>query len=225
MPSWNLHAYHTKKLLDNPELSLREYFDPDAFMLGNIAPDIYVGYMVNPISKKLPYEVTHCADTQIIPVPNTEKFYELYIEPALKEGKVPDAMAVGAWLHLITDSHYNDSTRFFLKQRGLTPCSALRIKKQADYARFGKQVCPEIEIIPNEEALKEAKRFAQYPIEEEDARRAIDTFNNIVRKDSKHPEQKDDYQLFNQKWFDTVSKDVQNVLESSVKRIQKNIKK
>ncbi len=223
MPSWNLHAYHTKNLLDNQELSLHDYLDPEAFKLGNIAPDIYVGYMVNPISKRLPYEVTHCADTQVIPVPNTERFYELYVEPAFKKGKVPDALAIGAWLHLITDSHYNDSTRMFLKHLGLTPNTDLRIRKQADFARYGKIVCPEAQIVPNEETFRQAECFSQYPIEREDAQRAIDVFNNIVREDSHHYESEDDYQLFNQKWFDQISADVDEELLRAMNRIKDNL--
>ncbi len=223
MPSWNLHAYHTKNLLDNQELSLHEYLDPEAFKLGNIAPDIYVGYMVNPISKTLPYEDTHCSDTQEIPVPDPDRFWDTYIEPVVKEGKVPDAVLVGVWLHLITDKNYNDATRSYIKTLGLHPCRDVRIRKQADFAAFGKSVCPDMEIKPTDEVFTEAKRFAQYPIEKEDAQRAIDVFNSIVREDSHHVSQ-GDYQLLSQEWFDQVSSDVDAELLAAMKRVKQNIR-
>ena len=224
MPSWNLHAYHTKNLLDNQELSLHEYLDPEAFKLGNIAPDIYVGYMVNPISKTLPYEDTHCSDTQEIPVPDPDRFWDTYIEPVIKEGKVPDAVLVGVWLHLITDKHYNDSTRAYIKTLGLHPCRDVRIRKQADFATFGKSICPDMEIMPTDEVFDEAKRFAQYSIEKEDAQRAIDVFNSIVKEDSQQ-DPHDEYLLLNQNWFDQVSQDVDNELFNAMKRIENNIKR
>ncbi len=219
MPSWNLHAYHTKKLLDNQELSLNEYFDTEAFKLGNIAPDIYVGYMVNPISKTIPYGDTHYTDAQEIPVPDPDRFWETYIEPVVKEGKLPDAVLVGVWLHLITDKHYNVATRAYIKTLGLYPCREVRIRKQADFAAFGKSVCPDMEINPTDEVFTEAKRFAQYPIEKEDAQRAIEVFNTIVREDSHHVSQ-GEYQLLSQEWFEQVSSDVDAELIAAMKRIK-----
>ncbi len=223
MPSWNLHAYHTKNLLDNQELSLHDYFDPEAFKLGNIAPDIYVGYMVNPISKTIPYEVTHCSDTQEIPVPDPDRFWDTYIAPVLEEQKVPDAVLVGTWLHIITDRHYNNSTRQYVKTLGLSPCREVRIRKQADFAAFGKSVCPDDEMMPTDQLFAEAKRFAQYPIEKEDAQRAIEVFNSIVREDS-HQTAHNEYQLLNQEWFEQVASDVDEELFNAMKHLQKNIK-
>ena len=224
MPSWNLHAYHTKELLDNQELALCERLDSEAFKVGNIAPDIYVGYMVNPTTCTLAYEVTHCAQTQIIPVPSYELFYGQFIEPVLREGKTPDALVVGAWCHLITDAYYNARTRDHLKSLGLEPCTDLRIKKQADFALFGREVCPLMEINLSDEVFDQALGFAQYPIERVDIECAVEVFNGIVRADStQESASADDYQLFSRDWFENVSKEVNEVLAASMVDLMRHI--
>ncbi len=217
MPSWNLHAYHTKELLDNQELALCERLDSEAFKVGNIAPDIYVGYMVNPTTCTIAYEVTHCAVPQIIPVPDHSRFFDEFIESVLRDRKVPDALVVGAWCHLITDAYYNARTREHLKSLGLEPCRELRIKKQADFALFGREVCPAMEIASSDVVFDQALRYPQYPIEAVDVERSIEVFNTIVQSDTAgHVASNETYQLFSRAWFEDVSCGVNEVLARSM---------
>ena len=54
MPSWAIHLKVAEELAkDMPKE------DYQRFLLGNLLPDVNVGYLINPISKKIPYSVTH----------------------------------------------------------------------------------------------------------------------------------------------------------------------
>ena len=53
MPSCNIHTAHVERLLrehDARDLGIR---DADAFLMGNILPDVYVGYMVQDASWRI----------------------------------------------------------------------------------------------------------------------------------------------------------------------------
>ena len=62
MPSWNIHIAHVQRLLHEQDARSLGIRDANAFLFGNLVPDIYVGYLVQPISRKVPYRVTHFAD-------------------------------------------------------------------------------------------------------------------------------------------------------------------
>ena len=78
MPSWNVHIAHAEQLLSKHSPSELGISDVDAFMLGCLLPDIYVGYMVQPLTKKIPYRETHLADASRVPLPDYEAFAHSY---------------------------------------------------------------------------------------------------------------------------------------------------
>lgn len=45
MPSWNIHIAHAERLLKGGGSVARAVRDGNAFLFGNLIPDIYVGYM------------------------------------------------------------------------------------------------------------------------------------------------------------------------------------
>ena len=61
MPSWNIHIAHAEGLLAKDGPVARVVRDRNAFLFGNLIPDIYVGYMVPGIVHPIPYRVTHFA--------------------------------------------------------------------------------------------------------------------------------------------------------------------
>ena len=84
MPSWNVHIAHAQRLLGECSPSSLGIRDTNAFLFGNLVPDVYVGYMLPHPSGILPYSLTHFADPCSIPVPREREFWDLYVEPTLE---------------------------------------------------------------------------------------------------------------------------------------------
>nr|WP_306792713.1 hypothetical protein [Collinsella urealyticum] len=59
--------------------------DRNAFLFGNIVPDILVGYMVPGIEQPLPYVETHFAEHEPIPKPREDEFWDRYVVPLLTD--------------------------------------------------------------------------------------------------------------------------------------------
>ena len=56
MPSWNVHIAHADRLLEKGAGCLDvDIHYPDAFLLGNVAPDVHIGFMVPDYSHKVRY--------------------------------------------------------------------------------------------------------------------------------------------------------------------------
>ena len=85
MPSWNIHIAHAEGLLAKDGPVARVVRDRNAFLFGNLIPDIYVGYMVPGIVHPIPYRVTHFAKPEHIPKPREAEFWVQYIAPTLSE--------------------------------------------------------------------------------------------------------------------------------------------
>lgn len=85
MPSWNIHIAHVEGLLAKDGPVARVVRDRNAFLFGNLIPDIYVGYMVPGIVHPIPYRVTHFAKPEHIPKPREAEFWVQYIAPTLSE--------------------------------------------------------------------------------------------------------------------------------------------
>ena len=67
MPSWNIHTAHVERLLAEDAPSALGIRDVNAFLFGNLVPDIYVGYMVPDTSRTIAYQETHFADRATCP--------------------------------------------------------------------------------------------------------------------------------------------------------------
>lgn len=90
MPSWNIHIAHAERLLEGGPIA-RVVRDRNAFLFGNLVPDIYVGYMVPGVVRPIPYRVTHFAAPEHIPKPREGEFWGRYVGPMLPtEGKGGD---------------------------------------------------------------------------------------------------------------------------------------
>lgn len=81
MPSWNIHIAHAEGLLSSGGPIARMVRDRNAFLFGNLIPDIYVGYMVPAIAEPIPYRVTHFAVPEHIPKPREREFWDAYVAP------------------------------------------------------------------------------------------------------------------------------------------------
>ncbi len=91
MPSWNIHIAHAERLLKGGGSVARVVHDGNAFLFGNLIPDIYVGYMVPGVVRPVPYRVTHFAKPEHIPKPRAGEFFDAYVMPLARECGVLDA--------------------------------------------------------------------------------------------------------------------------------------
>ncbi len=104
MPSWAIHLKVAEELAkDMPKE------DYQRFLLGNLLPDVNVGYLINPISKKIPYSVTHYGkmetfDGKTREFPDYETFIQNYA------GDIKDPLVLGYLAHLATDFYWNYQT-------------------------------------------------------------------------------------------------------------------
>ena len=57
--------------------------DRNAFLFGNVVPDVLVGYMVPDIADPIPYRITHFAESEPIPKPRAWEFWDGYVTPLL----------------------------------------------------------------------------------------------------------------------------------------------
>ena len=85
MPSWNIHIAHAEGLLAERGPLAGVVSDRDAFLFGNLVPDIYVGYMVPCVVHPIPYRVTHFAAPEHIPKPREGEFWDAYVAPMARE--------------------------------------------------------------------------------------------------------------------------------------------
>ena len=81
MPSWNIHIAQTEQLLERGGAVARTVRDANAFLLGNMVPDIFVGYMVPGIEHPIPYRITHFATPEPIPKPREREFWDRFVAP------------------------------------------------------------------------------------------------------------------------------------------------
>lgn len=93
MPSWNIHIAQTEGLLLGSGPVSRAVCDRNAFLFGNVVPDIFVGYMVPGVASPIPYVVTHFASHEPIPKPREQEFWHDYVVPLLEAVASGDAAA------------------------------------------------------------------------------------------------------------------------------------
>ena len=186
MPSWNIHTAHAELLLADGGAKAWGIQSVDAFLLGNLAPDIYVGYMVAHITRKMPYADTHLADPGFVPEPRYGEFFERYALPSADgAGHVSDVV-LGAWTHLVADNVYNRHAYAFLHEHGIQPGEQARERKQGDFALFGRTLDIARSPEPTPEAIAQAAAFPQYPIAEADVRGACAAMARIVADNQAH---------------------------------------
>ena len=214
MPSWNIHTAHVERLLREEGAEALGVTDVNAFLLGNLAPDIYVGYMVPDITYRIDYKLTHQALREHIPLPSYDEFWNFYVA---RQERVSD-LVLGAWAHLATDHVYNAHTRRYLELIGVKPGEKARIGKQADFALFGRTL--DISLVPHvdDALLAQCASFPPYTILERDARAAADAARRIVEKNQEeHVSGTPTYQLLSTEFFDTARQEAHDTIERGLR--------
>lgn len=207
MPSWNIHTAHAERLLDEVGADALGIRDVDAFLLGNLLPDVYVGYMVPNPTRKIEYKDTHFADPTFVPEPRYWEFFEKYGAPGT-DGVVSD-LVLGNWAHLVADHDYNHHNNDFIAAHGIAPGKETRIRKQADFDLFGRTL--DISRVPRitPEVLRQCREFPQYEIAEADARGAQAAMEKIVASNAeRHIDGEPRYQMLQNDFFPSTFDEV-----------------
>lgn len=186
MPSWNIHSAHVEALLKKrspQELGIRNV---NAFLFGNFLPDVYVGYMVKPTTRIIVYNDTHFADPNFVPEPRYWEFWRRFGLPSADaDGRVSD-LVLGTWCHLVADNAYNHDVNAFIEGMGIRPGETTRIRKQGDFDLFGRTLDLRLECHLDDELVRQAHAFPQYPVLEPDLRASVAAASAIVRDNRLH---------------------------------------
>lgn len=216
MPSWNIHTAHVERLLaeESPEaLGIR---DVNAFLFGNLVPDIYVGYMVPDATHKIEYRKTHFADPGYVPEPRYGEFFERFVAPSADaDGRVSD-VTLGAWTHLVADHVYNYHFNRLLERQGLKPGTEIRIRKQGDFDTFGRTL--DISLVPEvtPELIEQCAAFPQYAVEEADVRATCEVMAGIVASNAERHVSEPTYSLLGADYFAHVPGEVDALMREGL---------
>ena len=223
MPSWNIHIAHVERLLERDGARALGVRDPNAFLFGNLVPDIYVGYLVSPITKKIPYRRTHFADPAYVPQPAYWEFWEKYARPSADaEGRVSDVV-LGTWMHLLADNVYNAHNNRYIAERGIAPGEETRKRKQADFALFGRTLDIGSRLRVDDALLAQAEGFPQYAIAEPDVRATVAVANDVVTDNRRgHLAGTPDYCMLSEEFFRSTFERVDCLMERNLKAYAKN---
>lgn len=217
MPSWNIHTAHVEGLLAEESAARLGIRDANAFLFGNMVPDIYVGYVVPDVSHKIKYRTTHFADPSHVPAPNAALFYRRYVRGAQAQGEEPSDLTLGAWAHLLCDHYYNLRTNEYIARVGVEPSEHTRIRKQADFDAFGRTFGISRTCACTPELVAMAAAFPQYPIDEPDVEATIRAHAAIVRRNAEaHIAGTPSYCLLSPAFFHEVYGEVRGVLREAL---------
>ena len=206
MPSWNIHIAHVERLFEGRSPEELGIADANAFLFGNYAPDIYVGFMVPEASLHVDYCLTHCAAINLIPVPDADRFWDLYVARRRPSSPAGSSLALGSWAHLVADRFYNGRFRTYSLEHDMPEGDQMRIAKQADFDLFGRSKGIASLVEPTPELLDAAWRFRPYRILPEDVKRAADAANAIVEEcgSSVSNAESESYRLLSVEWITSV---------------------
>lgn len=232
MPSWNVHIAHAEDLLKRHsphELGINDW---NAFLLGCLLPDVYVGYMVQPLSKKLPYRMTHLADTSKVPLPDYETFAARYVYARGAQGAqdmqdtrdthahAPSAahdLILGTWCHLMADHTYNAHTRVYLAEHHIPRGEKARIGKQGDLQLFGQTFDLHSHIEIDSALLAQAHAFPAYEINDCDLYTTSKIVDNIVKENARaHLDTTPAYTMFEQAFFEEAFEELKSLMERNL---------
>ncbi len=204
MPSWNIHTAHVERLLEAHEGRALGIEDANAFLFGNYVPDVYVGFMVPDASFRIDYCITHAAPANLIPIPEADRFWDLYIARRSPSSPVGKSLVLGAWAHLVTDRVYNGNFRAYWQTHDLPTGDELREGKQGDFDLFGRTLGISMLVEATPELLEAAYTFRPYRILADDVRRTVAVAQTIVRDGGLLPAGDGGYQVLNAEWLTDV---------------------
>lgn len=215
MPSWNIHIAHVERLLRDEGAEALGIRDVNAFLFGNLVPDVYVGYMVPDATARIDYKLTHLALREHIPLPRHDLFWQFYVA---RRERVSD-VTLGAWAHLVADHVYNARTRTHLDRIGMPPGEPARIGKQSDFALFGRTLDISLKPRVDEALLAQCAEFPPYSVAEADVRSAVGVASAMVDENrARHVRGTPAYQLLSAEFFEAARLEAHETIARGLRR-------
>lgn len=194
MPSWGIH------LAAATEAVRCLCVEENAFLFGNILPDILCGYVVEDVSCVLDYFETHrsfVSSPNVMPsFPNCKLFLEDFNDC------MNDDTAIGYYFHLLTDFTWN--TYAAKRLHGLSPEDysrgeqlTLNRMKQLDFSLFDYRLTERMDIhFPRYERSLYESAVRLLPVTVEDCRKGAAVAERIAHGEI--PPQSSEYYIFTQ---------------------------
>ena len=221
MPSWIIHIAISNRIINKINIKNKE-----EYLFANVAPDILQGYIINDISEKKKYEITHFAQMverngRTVPLPNLEEFKNKYIDSFKNE------FILGYYTHLLTDYFWNNfcySNYFYNydKSKNLILIKQLDGKeeiktwnegiaeKQKDFRIFSKYIQNKLEINYNFDIDKILEDSKDFYIKYKDISNTINYLKNIKNLEF----QEEHYTIFNEeKMKEIFEKSIDFIIE------------
>lgn len=236
MPCWGMHLHIAKKV--NKRLNLEE----NLFLIGNVLPDIYSGYIIKNASKIEKYEISHFGERTLLggkkyTLPNIEKF-EKENELFFRE----NILLLGYFSHILTDYFFNkysfekiyvkdensNTIGCYLKNGEFYKTDGMEVRsfKHSDFSRFSNKKLENfknklIELTP--EIIGMSKKINTMEIYEEDLIKTVEYINDmILYKCEKNNKIKfDDYKIYTEEILQKITDDCIDFVYNRIKNYKK----
>lgn len=168
MPNWRVHLEIAKKINKEIQFNNENY---NLFLLGNIAPDINNGYIVEGISHIYDHAHTHLYNAENHST--YTNFYQKYQE-VLKTNTI----AFGYLIHLYTDYLLNKDYRIKCEQNHLDKEKYVKLKHK-DLKKYDNKFINNTIILDDySEAIKELHQIEEIELDEQDLDKVIKFLDN-----------------------------------------------
>lgn len=168
MPNWRVHLEIAKKINEQTQFNNEDY---NLFLLGNIAPDINNGFIVEGISHIYEHDHTHLYNTENHAT--YMNFYQKY-QDILKTNPV----AFGYLVHLYTDYLLNKDYRIKCEQNHLDKEEYVKFKHKDLKTYDNKYINNTITLNDYTEAIKELHQIEEIELDEQDLEKVIKFLDN-----------------------------------------------
>ena len=207
MPSWNIHIAHVEHLLGECSPDELGIADVNAFLFGNLVPDVCVGFMVPDSTMRIDYRITHMTPGHVVPVPDADRFWNAYMVKRRVKTESGLSLLLGVWAHLATDRAYNGRFRDYCASGAIEIGEDLRVRKQADFDLFGRMMPLSMHVQVTPELLEAAYDFPAYRILADDVERAVAVADRIVDGNEPSKAACDHYQQLDAAWLQSAFDD------------------
>lgn len=232
MPCWGIHLHIANEL--NKKLNL----EINQFLIGNVLPDIYSGWIIKGASKIEKYEVSHSGrrttlNKKIYTLPNIEKFEEEN-KSLFKEND----LLLGYFSHILTDYFFNKYTFLnyyvkdeksktigcYLKNGEFISADVEEVKayKHLDFSIFSNkklQYFPEMKLQITENLIKKSKQIKTMEIFGNDLEITVEYLNQMILDKSEKTRNSKfvEYKIFTEEKLQEMTKECIEFVYNKVK--------
>ena len=168
VPNWRVHLEIAKKINEQIQFNNEDY---NLFLLGNIAPDINNGYIVEGISHIYDHGHTHLYNLE--DHSTYTNFYQKY-QDILKTNPI----AFGYLIHLYTDYLLNKDYKAKCEQNNFDKDEYMKFKHKDLRKYDSKYINNTITLNDYSEAIKELHQIDEIELDEQDIEKVIKFLDN-----------------------------------------------